>query len=54
MMRELDWSARIRIMADIARALNYMHRAKDVRCFHRDVKSANVVLDLGKAFVYCP
>ena len=45
--QDLSWRSRVRIGAGIARALNYLH-CHDERgpAYHRDVKSANVVLDL--------
>ena len=44
----LSCKVRVRIAADISRALNYLH-CHDARgpAFHRDVKSPNVVLDLA-------
>jgi serine/threonine protein kinase len=46
--KELSCKVRVRIAADISRALNYLH-CHDPRgpAFHRDVKSANIVLDLA-------
>jgi serine/threonine protein kinase len=39
-----DWRMRVRGMAGLASVLNYMHRSHDPPIYHRDVKSANVVL----------
>ena len=36
--------ARVRVLAGIASSLNYLHRSHKPPIFHRDVKSANVVL----------
>ena len=46
--QDLSWRSRVRMAAGIARALNYLH-CHDIRApaYHRDVKSANIVLDLG-------
>ena len=46
--QDLSCKVRVRIAADISRALNYLH-CHDPRgpAFHRDVKSANIVLDLA-------
>ena len=42
---ELTWKHRIRIALGVAKALNYLHRGGGGdRCFHRDVKSANICL----------
>jgi serine/threonine protein kinase len=40
---ELTWEKRLRVVTSIACALNYMHNT-DEHIFHRDVKSADVVL----------
>ena len=44
--QDLSWRSRVRITGGIARALNYLH-CHDTRApaYHRDVKSANIVLD---------
>ena len=42
--RLLPWQLRLRIMLQIANALNYMHKRFGTPAFHRDVKSANVVI----------
>ena len=43
---ELFWKVRLKIVVGLAKALNYLHRHDPNRpAYHRDVKSANVVLD---------
>ena len=42
--RLLTWQLRLRIMLQIANALNYMHKRFGTPAFHRDVKSGNVVI----------
>ena len=43
--RKLTWKVRIRIALGIAKGLNYLHMGGGgERCFHRDVKSANICL----------
>ena len=42
---ELTYKQRIRVALGVAKALNYLHRGGGGgRCFHRDVKSANICL----------
>lgn len=41
----LDWNIRMKIAAGVAKALAYMHKDANPRMIHRDVKSANVLLD---------
>ena len=42
---ELTWRVRVRLLFGVAKALHFMHRGGGGdRCFHRDVKAANVVL----------
>ncbi|TVU33121.1 hypothetical protein EJB05_24906, partial [Eragrostis curvula] len=41
----LDWALRLRIAIDSARGLCYMHHGCSPAIVHRDVKSANILLD---------
>jgi len=40
----LTWKRRVRILARVATALNYLHSHNKNPCFHRDIKSSNIVL----------
>mmetsp|Transcript_34573 Transcript_34573/g.76257 ORF Transcript_34573/g.76257 Transcript_34573/m.76257 type:complete len:681 (-) Transcript_34573:287-2329(-) len=42
---QLTWKARVRVLQQVATALNFLHRGgAGIKCFHRDVKSANICL----------
>nr|XP_029122240.1 chitin elicitor receptor kinase 1 isoform X2 [Elaeis guineensis] len=41
----LPWSARVQIALDSARALEYMHEQTVPQYIHRDIKSANILID---------
>ena len=43
----LSWPLRIRIASSLASVLNFLHRSHDPPVYHRDVKSANLVLCEG-------
>ena len=53
---ELTWRVRVRIACGVAKALNFLHRGGGGdRCFHRDVKAANICLhdDLSPSLIDC-
>lgn len=41
----MDWQLRIKLGADVAEGLVYLHTAFEIPFIHRDIKTANILLN---------
>ena len=41
----LEWRQRLHIAVGATRGLNFLHSQTGLKCVHRDIKSANILLD---------
>ncbi|MED6137717.1 hypothetical protein PIB30_067502 [Stylosanthes scabra] len=51
--RALPWDARYKIALDVATALHYLHEDAEQCVLHRDIKSANILLDTDFSTKLC-
>jgi serine/threonine protein kinase len=47
--KDFDWKKRMRVALEVASAVNYLHNKFESPVYHRDLKSANVILK-GESF----